>query len=197
MKNFRSGPGPGLWGWLSLCLQGDCEDHATLLCSLLLGFGLDAYVCVGTNAKGAPHAWVLTRGCDGTITFWESLTAQRLVVVQVWFALDSQATLITCPFFSVITPTAACFLRYLHRAIDPDAPPLAPQPKASSPYRTVGCVFNHQSFLANCQPSDAVNVCLFDFQVVWCLMPWYLRVFIKCLIVDTDPPNTFVWPVGL
>nr|KAG5695562.1 hypothetical protein BaRGS_033984 [Batillaria attramentaria] len=24
----------------------DCEDHATLLCSLLLGFGLDAYVCV-------------------------------------------------------------------------------------------------------------------------------------------------------
>ncbi|XP_056900186.1 centrosomal protein of 76 kDa isoform X2 [Takifugu flavidus] len=114
-----------------LCRQkGDCEDHATLLCSLLLGFGLDAYVCVGTNAKAAPHAWVLTRGCDGSITFWESLTAQR----------------------------------YLHRAIDPDAPPLAPQPKPSSPYRTVGCVFNHVTFLANCQPSDAVNVCIFDFQ---------------------------------
>eukprot|EP00066_Takifugu_rubripes_P014335 XP_011603601.1 PREDICTED: centrosomal protein of 76 kDa isoform X3 [Takifugu rubripes] len=114
-----------------LCRQkGDCEDHATLLCSLLLGFGLDAYVCVGTNAKAAPHAWVLTRGCDGSITFWESLTAQR----------------------------------YLHRAIDPDAPPLAPQPKPSSPYRTVGCVFNHLTFLANCQPSDAVNVCIFDFQ---------------------------------
>lgn len=75
------------------CLQGDCEDHATLLCSLLLGFGLDAYVCVGTNAKGAPHAWVLTRGCDGTVTFWESLTAQRLVVSHVSgliFALDGQ-----------------------------------------------------------------------------------------------------------
>lgn len=28
--------------------RGDCEDHAILLCSLLLGFGLDAYVCVGT-----------------------------------------------------------------------------------------------------------------------------------------------------
>uniref|UniRef100_A0A3Q2ZD87 Centrosomal protein of 76 kDa n=1 Tax=Kryptolebias marmoratus TaxID=37003 RepID=A0A3Q2ZD87_KRYMA len=110
--------------------KGDCEDHATLLCSLLLGFGLDAYVCVGTKAKDVPHAWVLTRGTDGTITFWESLTAHR----------------------------------YLHRAIDPDAPPLTTQPKPSSPYRTVGCVFNHHSFLANCQPSDAVELCVFDFQ---------------------------------
>ncbi|XP_070406947.1 centrosomal protein of 76 kDa isoform X2 [Nothobranchius furzeri] len=110
--------------------QGDCEDHAALLCSLLLGFGLDAYMCVGTKAKGVSHAWVLTRGTDGTITFWESLTAHR----------------------------------YLHRAVDPDAPPLALQPKPSSPYRTVGCVFNHQSFLANCQPSDAVELCVFDFQ---------------------------------
>ncbi|CAN9514046.1 unnamed protein product [Ophioblennius macclurei] len=110
--------------------KGDCEDHAVLLCSLLLGFGLDAYVCVGTKAKGVPHAWVLTRGTDGSITFWESLTTHR----------------------------------YLHRAIDPDAPPLAPQPKPSSPYRTVGCVFNHQSFLANCQPSDAVELSVFDFQ---------------------------------
>lgn len=55
--------------------------------------------------------------------------------------------------------------RYLHQAIDPDAPPLAPQPKPSSPYKTVGCVFNHHTFLANCQPSDAVELCVFDFQV--------------------------------
>nr|XP_043890822.1 centrosomal protein of 76 kDa isoform X2 [Solea senegalensis] len=110
--------------------KGDCEDHATLLCSLLLGFGLDAYVCVGTKARGVAHTWVLTRGCDGSITFWESLTAHR----------------------------------YLHRAIDPDGAPLSPQPKPSSPYRTVGCVFNHQTFLANCQPSDAVELCVFEFQ---------------------------------
>ncbi|KAG7470096.1 hypothetical protein MATL_G00135690 [Megalops atlanticus] len=108
--------------------KGDCEDHATLLCSLLLGFGLDAYVCVGTKGKGTPHAWVMTCGSDGTITFWESLTAHR----------------------------------YLHQPIDPDAPPLAPQPKPSYPYCTVGCVFNHEAFLANCQPSDAVELCVFD-----------------------------------
>ncbi|KAM6967806.1 centrosomal protein of 76 kDa [Aplochiton taeniatus] len=110
--------------------KGDCEDHATLLCSLLLGFGLDAYVCVGTKAKGVGHTWVMTHGTDGTITFWESLTTHR----------------------------------YLHQAIDPEAPPLAAQPKPSHPYRTVGCVFNHQAFLANCQPSDAVELSVFDFQ---------------------------------
>uniref|UniRef100_A0A672H564 Centrosomal protein of 76 kDa n=2 Tax=Salarias fasciatus TaxID=181472 RepID=A0A672H564_SALFA len=110
--------------------KGDCEDHAALLCSLLLGFGLDAYVCVGTKGRGTPHAWVLSRGADGSVTFWESLTAHR----------------------------------YLHRAVDPDAPPLAPQPRPSSPYRTVGCVFNHRCFLANCQPSDAVELSVFDFQ---------------------------------
>ena len=48
-----------------------------LLCSLLLGFGLDAYVCVGAKAKGAAHTWVVTLGVDGLVTFWESLTGHR------------------------------------------------------------------------------------------------------------------------
>ncbi|XP_068179754.1 centrosomal protein of 76 kDa [Antennarius striatus] len=110
--------------------KGDCEDHSTLLCSLLLGFGLDAYVCVGTKAKGRPHTWVMTQTTDGDVTFWESLTSSR----------------------------------YVHYPIIPDSLPLAPEPKPSSPYGTVGCVFNHRSFLANCQPSDAVAFCIFDFQ---------------------------------
>lgn len=109
--------------------KGDCEDHATLLCSLLLGFGLDAYVCVGTKAKNIPHTWVMTCGTDGTVTFWESQTAHR----------------------------------YLHQPVDPEAPPLVPQPKPTYPYRTIGCVFNHKTFLANCQPSDSVELCVFDF----------------------------------
>ncbi|KAM9644539.1 centrosomal protein of 76 kDa isoform 3-T3 [Morphnus guianensis] len=108
--------------------QGDCEDHANLLCSLLLGFGLEAFVCVGTKAKGVPHTWVMTCGTDGTITFWESLTGHR----------------------------------YIHRPINPDDPPLVEQPKPLYPYRTIGCIFNHQKFFGNCQPSDAVEVCVFD-----------------------------------
>ncbi|XP_039381068.1 centrosomal protein of 76 kDa isoform X3 [Mauremys reevesii] len=108
--------------------KGDCEDHANLLCSLLLGYGLEAFVCVGTKAKGVPHTWVMTCGTDGTITFWESLTGHR----------------------------------YIHNPINPDDAPLVEQPKPMYPYRTVGCVFNHQKFLGNCQPSDAVEVCVFD-----------------------------------
>nr|XP_034981273.1 centrosomal protein of 76 kDa isoform X2 [Zootoca vivipara] len=108
--------------------KGDCEDHANLLCSLLLGFGLEAFVCVGTKAKGAPHTWVMTYGIDGIITFWESLTGHR----------------------------------YIHNPIKPDDPPIVEQPKPLYPYRTIGCVFNHHKFLANCQPTDAVEICAFD-----------------------------------
>ena len=56
---------------------GDVEDHSVLLCNLLLGFGLNAFVCVGTNSEGA-HTWVMTvdQNLDSTakVTFWESLT---------------------------------------------------------------------------------------------------------------------------
>ena len=53
-----------------------------LLCNLLLGFGLDAYVVVGTNSEGS-HAWVMTRqppNAQGKqhVDFWESLTGTKL-----------------------------------------------------------------------------------------------------------------------
>lgn len=60
---------------------GDAEEHAVLLCNLLLGFGLDAYVCVGTNSEGA-HTWVMTIDTSSDVkkpksVFWETLTGQR------------------------------------------------------------------------------------------------------------------------
>jgi len=62
---------------------GDCEDHAVLLCCILLGFGMDAYVCVGTVEDGKErrdHVWVATvSGAKNKYaTFWESLTGQRI-----------------------------------------------------------------------------------------------------------------------
>ena len=58
---------------------GDSEDHAVLLCSLLLGFSMKAYVCSGTNGEGA-HTWVITVDQDSKkVQFWESLTGQRFV----------------------------------------------------------------------------------------------------------------------
>jgi centrosomal protein CEP76 len=61
--------------------KGDIEDHSTLLCNLLLGFGLDAFVAIGISING-PHTWVITRNKlenkQISIIFWESLTAQRI-----------------------------------------------------------------------------------------------------------------------
>lgn len=59
--------------------KGDCEDHAILLCNLLLGFGLDAYVTIGTKGKGVAYGWVTTISPSGEVVFWESLTAQRYI----------------------------------------------------------------------------------------------------------------------
>ncbi|KAK7481686.1 hypothetical protein BaRGS_00027059 [Batillaria attramentaria] len=83
-REMKLGGGDKLEQWSSLHAflarnKGDCEDHATLLCSLLLGFGLDAYVCIGTKAKSAVHAWVMTISTDGLVTFWESLNGHRFV----------------------------------------------------------------------------------------------------------------------
>ena len=83
---------------------GGVEAHALLLASLLLGFNLEAYVAIGTRIHAATgteedHMWVITRGkclqgCfalhqqhravdeSGSITHWESLTAERFKEVK-------------------------------------------------------------------------------------------------------------------
>jgi len=38
--------------------SGGTEDHAVLLCNLLLGLGLDVYLCIGTDGDGSTM-WVL------------------------------------------------------------------------------------------------------------------------------------------
>ena len=55
----------------------DCEDHSILLCNLLLGFGLDAYVTIGTKTKGVAYSWVSNIAPTGEVVFWDSLTAER------------------------------------------------------------------------------------------------------------------------
>lgn len=65
--------------------KGDVENHAILLCNLLIGFGLDAYVCLGTKLKShEPTAWVVTISHDyKEVVFWESLTGNRYLHVQI------------------------------------------------------------------------------------------------------------------
>ena len=58
---------------------GDVEDHTFLLCSLLLGFGLDAYIASGTNTPGGEHMVVVTLQ-RGQVVLWDAVTGHRYVV---------------------------------------------------------------------------------------------------------------------
>ena len=84
-----------------LRLAGDTEDHAILLCSMLLGWGMNAFVALGTivaaknnsqqdeatasssdaavgQGQVVSHAWVVT--IDSALTFWEPLSGQRFEI---------------------------------------------------------------------------------------------------------------------
>ncbi|KAF4044206.1 CEP76 C2 domain [Phytophthora infestans] len=111
--------------------KGDAQDHAILLASLLLGCGLDAFVCIGTIsasksasrfARGSQrsyedrgstevgHVWVLTRGSSSSdVLLWEAVTGEKFAVN------DSRA------------------------------------PRRRG-YCAIDCVFNHRQFFANLQP---------------------------------------------
>jgi centrosomal protein CEP76 len=126
---------------------GDVEDHATLLCSLLLGFGLDAYVCIGTNQVG-PHVWVMTRrSTAGTAGHSPS---------------DGNAY--TAVFWDPVKGTQHD-MSERRRNIALQQPAASTEPLINSvwadllPFRSIHCVFNHKSFYANCQPYDDVLSC--------------------------------------
>ncbi|KXZ45045.1 hypothetical protein GPECTOR_59g653 [Gonium pectorale] len=59
------------------------EEMALLLCSLLLGFGLDAWVVVGRLVDGTGHSWVMTRGPLASPCFWEPGTGVRYEITDV------------------------------------------------------------------------------------------------------------------
>ncbi|CAL8097152.1 unnamed protein product [Calicophoron daubneyi] len=117
--------------------RGDVPDHANLLCSLLLGFGLNAYVAIGTRQSSVSagedpdtslnqasgrirhHAWVVVLQMDpSAVLFWDPISGRR----------------------------------YVHQRGTPPA----------HPYQTVGCMYNHRSFYANIQPTDHLFHCCFD-----------------------------------
>jgi centrosomal protein CEP76 len=131
----------------SVRLQGDVEDHALLLCSLLLSWGMDAWVCYGTiydadhqgngGADGAgnsnpvsrqfrPHYWVATLDDlhEGRMVFWESLTGQQYNV-----SVDSHLR---------VAPQNV--------AASGDA-----HPGEGHPFREIYSMFRHDAFLLNLQ----------------------------------------------
>ncbi|CEL97989.1 unnamed protein product [Vitrella brassicaformis CCMP3155] len=55
-------------------------ERALLLCSLLLGFAMDAWVAIGLESDGRAHLWVITREWKADLrhgTHWEPATGDR------------------------------------------------------------------------------------------------------------------------
>ncbi|KAA3680297.1 centrosomal protein CEP76 [Paragonimus westermani] len=114
--------------------RGDVHDHANLLCSLLLGFGLDAYVALGSrqptgdlsSVAATPHyhAWVVTFLADSpTILFWDPVSGRR-------------------------------YVHQIHSG------------NRTHPYRTIGCLYSHEAFYANVQPTDLLEQCSFNISLL-------------------------------
>ncbi|CAM9323973.1 unnamed protein product, partial [Ectocarpus sp. 12 AP-2014] len=108
---------------------GDASDHALLLCSLLLGFGLDALVCCGLvhpsdEDNGEDDASAAEPGgvADKKAVFWESLTGQR-------FAMSAPRP----------RPSRG-------RRTTPGKMAVTPRH-----FSKVSCMFNHREFFANKQ----------------------------------------------
>ena len=56
-------------------------------------------------------------------------------------------------YYKIYVPikVLSLFNRFSHKPVGPDHPAGVPVPQPQHPYRTLGCVFNHRSFYANCQ----------------------------------------------
>eukprot|EP00425_Heterocapsa_triquetra_P030976 CAMPEP_0195099282 /NCGR_PEP_ID=MMETSP0448-20130528/58188_1 /TAXON_ID=66468 /ORGANISM="Heterocapsa triquestra, Strain CCMP 448" /LENGTH=1293 /DNA_ID=CAMNT_0040134149 /DNA_START=29 /DNA_END=3910 /DNA_ORIENTATION=+ len=73
--------------------KGPVQDHALLLCSVLLGSKKDAWVCKGmikANEEGSrelkvvEHTWVMTREQGDWVTFWEPCTREVFHLPKRW-----------------------------------------------------------------------------------------------------------------
>lgn len=73
-------------GWLTPFVflsqrQGNSCNHATLLCSLLLGFGLDAFCAIGVLENGSTCVFVITRVKDAqgriSTSVWNPTSGER------------------------------------------------------------------------------------------------------------------------
>ena len=79
------------WGDIGSFLnkkKGSAIEHSLLLCSLLLGFKIDAYVCLGCCSEG-PHAWVITRS-KKKVQVGQNSNFRDVLEVKIWESLTGR-----------------------------------------------------------------------------------------------------------
>lgn len=121
--------------------SGDVEDHANLLCSLLLGWGMNAYVCSGyirssfnsdtptlmeeNSPKGETsisHYWVVTLDNPKSTLFWEPLSGQQFEIPLNKGKVDLNLST-----------------------------------RTGHPFLSIAVMFRHDSYLLNVQPSSLLQ----------------------------------------
>jgi centrosomal protein CEP76 len=122
---------------------GDVEEHALLLCGLLLGFGLDAYIALGTAKQHGHYAFVVTRRDAFNITAWDACTGQRWTIDTLAFARLQRQTAGSPVDAASPGGGTAC-------SIATSALP------ADFPFVDLYALFNDRQFFANCQLDDHI-----------------------------------------
>ncbi|CAM9928395.1 unnamed protein product [Ectocarpus fasciculatus] len=171
---------------------GDASDHALLLCSLLLGFGLDALVCCGLvhpsgdddngdyGASGAEPGGVGVRGGDldgnrgeetghmWVCTFSGNRADKKAIF---WESLTGQRFAMSAPR---PRPSRGKEYSWIFNSCLNIAERRAPQNKASNGtppgkmavtpqhFSKVSCMFNHREFFANKQADNRVGTTSLD-----------------------------------
>jgi hypothetical protein len=134
--------------------QGDVESHAVLLCSLFLGFGLEAYVCSGTriDSEGVEneYCWVVTRYATTVAAPEGSSTGRSSDDDEE--AGEKTVTVARVTFWDPLTGQASNPLGGAASATTSGSG----APASGYRYYRVSAVFNHSSFYANHALNDSV-----------------------------------------
>ena len=123
--------------------QIDKSGQACLLCSLLLGLGIEAYVATGLNGKGVHH-WVLTiedvssNAANGDKNPKSKSNSQKV---------------------NPKTDKINSAIKRVFKYIEPSTGLTLPQkdPRVHNLYRTIGSLFNHDYLYGNLQDKESVR----------------------------------------
>lgn len=143
MSSPRSSPWSHFHTMLAL-RGGDVHDHATLLCSLLLGLGLDAYVCVGSAVMQINRGDLKTQSNKNIVLNSKECEEEEEYIWVVTIDESKQATL--------WDPLSG--YRYFTKDLNTKS-----VIRKSCRFSRVGCLFRHNRFYANIQTSDTADTC--------------------------------------
>ena len=132
--------------------KGSAFDHSILLCCLLLGHKLDAFMCLGASSDGV-HAWVMTRVQIPE----EELEIELDRVVKKGSRAYELRKNGKKGIYEAIK--LANIPRFKYQFWESLTGKIFEQsdPRINFYYRKLGCMFNNEVVYANCQPRDVVS----------------------------------------